>query len=67
LTITIDQQLAEVRREIGMRRHVYPRFVESKRLTQAQADERIAILEAVRVMLEELRDERNAKTQPRLI
>lgn len=57
-TITLNEQIAEVRRELNMRRHVYPRFVERGRLTQAQADERIALLEAVRETLEQLKAER---------
>ena len=57
MTHTIDEQIREVRREIGMRHHVYPRFVESKRITQAQSDERIALLEAVCDTLERLRSE----------
>jgi hypothetical protein len=57
MTYTIDEQIAEVRRELGMRHQVFPRFVDSKRITQAQADERIALLEAVQETLERVRDE----------
>jgi hypothetical protein len=62
----LDQQITEVRRELGMRRHVYPKFVGRGKLTQAQADERIAVLESVLVTLEGLRDERIAKVAPQL-
>jgi hypothetical protein len=58
---SIDEQIAEVRRELRMRRHVYPRFVEDRRITQAQADERIALLVSV---LETLNRVRNADNPP---
>lgn len=60
--IPIDDQIAEVKREIGMRRHVYPRFVDQKRITQSQADERITVLEAVLDTLTEVR----ARDRPEL-
>ena len=55
--IALDDQIAEVKRELGMRRHVYPRFVDQKRMTPQQAAQRIALLEAVQDSLERLRDE----------
>ena len=56
--IPLDQQIAEVKRELGMRRHVYPRFVQGGRISQTQANERIALLEAVLETLEQLKAER---------
>jgi len=44
--ITMHDQIAEVGRELGIRRNVYPKFVASGRLTQAEADRHIARLEA---------------------
>lgn len=35
---TIEEQLAEVRREIALREKWYPQWVASKRLTQRNAD-----------------------------
>lgn len=35
---TIQAQIAECNRELGQRRHVYPRLIESGKLTQAAAD-----------------------------
>jgi hypothetical protein len=64
--IPIERQIAEVRRELGMRRKVYPRFVASERITQAQADERIEPLEAVQATLERVREEERAKVAPGL-
>jgi hypothetical protein len=49
-----------------MRRHVYPKFIGRGKLTQAQADERIELLESVLATLEGLRDERSAKVAPQL-
>ncbi len=37
--------VAELRREIGMRRQVYPRQVEQGRLSQDAMDRRIALME----------------------
>ena len=36
--MTLDEQIASVGREIGLRKAVYPRFVASGKLTQAKAD-----------------------------
>lgn len=44
---TAADKLAAVRREIAMRRRVYPRWVEAGRMTQAKADEEIAVMEAI--------------------
>lgn len=52
---TLDEQIECVRREIGMRRRVYPRWVEIGRITQAHADHQIAAMEAVLATLESLR------------
>ena len=35
-------------RELGMRKRLYPRFVEQKKITQEFADEEIAVLESIR-------------------
>jgi hypothetical protein len=53
--ISIDRQIAAVRNEISLRRHVYPRWVAGGRMTQEEADRRIAEMEAVRETLERLR------------
>ena len=46
---TAAEKLAEVRRELAMRRRVYPRLVDGGKLTQAESDRQIAIMEAVAV------------------
>jgi hypothetical protein len=46
-TITIYDKLACVQRELRMRREVYPRRVVNKKMSQAQADREIAVMEAI--------------------
>lgn len=53
--ITLDEQIECVRREIGMRHHVYPHWVEFGHITQAHADHQIAAMTAVLATLEALR------------
>lgn len=47
MTISLDDQITAVGREVGMRRGVYPKWVEQGRKTQAEADAEIAAMEAV--------------------
>ena len=55
--ISLDDQIAEIDREIGFREKVYPRWVESKnpRLTLHAARIHMARLRAVRASLVELK------------
>lgn len=50
----IAEILQELQRELGMRKSVYPRWVEQKKLTQKTADFRIAAIEQAIVRLQEL-------------
>lgn len=43
---SLDDQIKEVGREIGMRKNVYPKWVAAKRMSQADMDRRIATMEA---------------------
>lgn len=52
--VPLKDQIACVEREIAMRRRVYPRWVESGKLKQGEADEEIRRMEAV---LETLREQ----------
>lgn len=45
--ITLAQKRACLERELRMRRRVYPRWVKAGRLTQAQAEHEIAVMEAI--------------------
>lgn len=47
LPVSLATQLAEVEREIALRRRVYPRFIKNGQLSPAAADRQIAIMEAV--------------------
>jgi hypothetical protein len=51
LPITLDAQVKEIEREIALRRRVYPRWTEAKKLSQATADRQIAVMEAVAATL----------------
>jgi len=53
---TISEMIAECRREVGMREHVYPGRVEAGRMTQANADKKVAIMVEIAETLERLRE-----------
>ncbi len=44
---TYEEMIAEVRRELAIRRRVYPKFVSAGRITQEQANESMARMESV--------------------
>lgn len=44
---TAAEKLAAARRELAMRRRVYPRWVENNRMTQSKANEETAIMAAI--------------------
>lgn len=45
--ITLADKLSCVRRELRLRRELYPGFVQRERMTQAQADFQLACMEAI--------------------
>lgn len=47
MTFTFEQKLAAVKRELTYRRRVYSRRVGEGKMTQALADEQIAVMEAI--------------------
>lgn len=51
---TLQDQIAEIRRELGMRKGAYPRFVAAGKMKQATADRQVACLEAALKTLEAL-------------
>ena len=53
-TTTLAEQIAELERELRLRRSCYPKWVESKRLSQTNADHQIACLEGAIENLREL-------------
>lgn len=56
--IPLPQQIAEVGREIGLRRSVYPTFIARGKMTQEEADEHLARMEAAYSTLIWLRENR---------
>ena len=51
----IDEQIAEISREIGFRERLYPRWVAEGRLKVDRADAQLAALRAARATLERVR------------
>lgn len=47
MTISLDQQIACVRRELAMRKNVYPKWVANGRMKQEAAEKEMAHLQAV--------------------
>lgn len=47
VTITNDMKIAALKRELHLRGRVYPHRVADKRMTQAEADRQIAVMQAI--------------------
>jgi hypothetical protein len=47
ITFTTADKHRAVMRELGFRRHVYPRRVAEGKMSQQQADEQVAVFEAI--------------------
>ena len=45
--VTIDRQIECAKRELGMRKRLYPKWVKNERMTQKDADDEIAAMEAI--------------------
>jgi hypothetical protein len=54
MTITLDQQIASVRREIGMRERVYPVWVNKGKMKPENASYEIDAMKAVLATLTEI-------------
>lgn len=54
--VTLQDQIAEVRREIEMRKRVYIRQVDKGKLTAGEAERRTVAMVGVLLTLEELRE-----------
>ena len=52
--ITIDEQVAEVKREIAMRQRLYPKWIEAGSMKKSKADFQILVMEAVLISLQEI-------------
>jgi len=54
MEISINQQITELKRELKLRRRVYPRLVNNGQLTQGASDRQIDALEAALATLREI-------------
>lgn len=53
--ITLQDQIAEIEREVVLRERVYPRWIASGKLPQHKADRQLAVMTAVLQTLYELK------------
>ena len=53
-TVSIEEQIASVEREIRMRESAYPRWIEQRRMTVKTAEHEIACMRAVLATLQRL-------------
>ena len=49
--ITLDEMHDEIKREIAMRKGVYPRWIENGKIKKETADLRVLVLEALQIFL----------------
>ena len=54
--VTIDEEIASVAREIGLRERVYPGWVRAKRMSQDRADREIQAMKAVLERLTKIKE-----------
>lgn len=52
VVISVDDMIAEVKREISYRQYVYPKWVASSRMKATDADRRLRAMEAVLASLQ---------------
>jgi cell division FtsZ-interacting protein ZapD len=67
MSVPLGLQIAEVNREIAMRKRVYPNWIACGRITQERADAALAALEAARDTLLEVAKARAEQIQPPLL
>ena len=60
MRVSLPDQIAEVKRELAMRRRVYVREIERDRMTAEEAERRTLTMAAVLRTLEWVRDQRAA-------
>jgi hypothetical protein len=53
MNYSAERKVRCINREIGMRKRLYPRFVEQRKITQEFADEEIAVLESIKADYEQ--------------
>lgn len=45
-TVTLEQQIAELKAEIALRQNVFPTWIVKRRMTREKADQRVAAMKA---------------------
>lgn len=58
MNVPLEEQIKEVKREIGMRERVYPRWIELKKLKEADAEHHMAAMRAALDTLHEVAQSR---------
>jgi len=66
MKFTFAEQLKEARREVAMRKSVYPRWIAARRMTETKAAEQIALMEAIAATLEPLAEQEQEQIAPSL-
>ncbi len=61
--ITLEQQIACVRRELAMRQRNYPRWVSDGRMKQAEMDHQLAAMQAVHDTVTKVKEVEDAKSR----
>jgi hypothetical protein len=61
ISASLQDQIAEVKREIEMRKRTYIRMIDQGKMTAGEADRRTTVMIAVLLTLEELRDVRRGE------
>lgn len=56
LDYSIDEQVAEVERELHLREELYPKWVLARKMTQSRADRQIGLMRAVLVNMKRLKE-----------
>lgn len=65
MSVSIEDQIEAAKRELNLRRRVYPRWIFEGKMTQKKMDHEIAAMEAIVATLESLQPART--TQPAML
>ena len=57
VVISLDQQIASLKREIAMRKNVYPKWVANGKMRQGEADHEIAAMTAALHTIMRIKDQ----------
>jgi hypothetical protein len=65
--VPLSEQITEVKREMALRRRVYPNWIAAGRLTHPDADRQLGRMAAALATLERLEEVRRDAEEPKLI